>query len=124
MYIIKVVNAYAALLALMDQELPYKDACKIATLKRKLQPHAEFFSKKESELVKTYAETNEKGIVWTGKGKFRLRPGAEEEYTRRRLELCAVEVEEEFQEIEIQMPEKIRPIHIEALEGFVKFREG
>lgn len=124
MYLIKVVNAYAAILALMEQELPYKDAYKIAELKRKLQPHAEFFSKKELDLVNTYAEKTEKGVAWTGPGKFKLRKGVEEEYREKRMELCSVEVEEHPQQIEIGMPEKIRPVHIEALEGFVKFKEG
>lgn len=123
MYIIRLVNAYAAVMALMDQELPYKDAYKVAALKRALQPHAEFFSKKEMELVNRYADKTEKGVAWTGPGRFRLLPGAEAEYRAKRMELCAVEVEDEIQEIEIQMPEKIRPVHVEALEGFVRFRE-
>lgn len=124
MYLIQAVNAYAAVLALMDQELPFQDAYKVSQLKRELQPHAEFFSKKENELVNRCAERNEKGVVWTGPGKFKLRAGAEAEYREKRMELCAVEVEEQIQEIEIGKPEKIRPVHIEALDGFVIFKEG
>lgn len=124
MYLIQAVNAYAAVLALMDQELPFQDAYKVAQLKRELQPHAEFFSKKESELVNRYAERNEKGVVWTGPGKFQLRAGAEKEYRDKRMELCSVEVEDHPKQIEIGKPEKMRPVHIEALEGFVTFKEG
>lgn len=125
MYLIRAVNAYAALLPLMEQEMPYAAAHTIAETKRTLQPHAEFFAKEEQKLVAQYAARTENGdIQWTAAGSFQFKSQqAAAAYEKKRLELCGVEVEEDLRPVELETPDKIRPMQIEALEGIVRFRE-
>ena len=55
MYLIQCVNAYTAVLAMTQQEHDYKLAYALTTLKRRLQPHIEFFTQQEFKLVEEYA---------------------------------------------------------------------
>lgn len=125
MTLIKCITAYTALLALSSQTMPYDTALAFVLLKKRLAPHVEFFSEKERELVETYAKRDADGnVVMESPGKFVLDPEKNiGEYNARRRELSATEVPEAFELITVTCPDKISPAHIEALEGFIEFKE-
>lgn len=125
MTLIKCVTAYTALLALSSQTMPYDTALAFVLLKKRLAPHVEFFSEKERELVETYAKRDADGnVVMESPGRFVLDPEKNlAEYNRLKRELASTEVPEEFEPVKASCPDKISPAHIEALEGFVEFKE-
>lgn len=124
-YLIQCVNAYAALQPLMDQEWDYKTAHALMMLKRRLQPHASFFSQEEMKLAEEFAEKDEDGkIQWKGTGRFAFQdPSRSQEYAGRRMELGMVEVQEAWNPIRASVPASIKPAQLEALEGFIEFYE-
>lgn len=126
MYLIQCVNAYAAVLAMNQQEHEYKMAYALAALKRKLQPHVEFFTGEEMKLVEQYSQKDDKGkTILNERGNFTFAdPEKAGEYAERRTELGMVEVNEDFQPMRVPAPKTIRPVHLEALEGFMEFEEG
>ena len=124
MILIRCITAYTALLALSEQSMPYDTALAFVLLKKKLAPHAEFYAEKERELVEEYAKRENGEIVMDGPGRFVLDTDKDlAEYNCRKRELASTEVPEEFEPIKASCPEKISPAHIEALEGFVEFKE-
>lgn len=125
MYLKQCVDAYGAVLTMMEKEWDYATAHALVTLKRKLQPHADFFTKEEMKLAKEYAKLDKKGnITLTERGTFLFRePGKAGEYAARRTELGTVEVQEEFKPMHVPMPERITPAQLDALEGFLTFEE-
>lgn len=126
MLLIQCVTAYAALVPMAEKEWDYKTAHGLLTLKRRLQGHVEFFTKEEMKLVEEYGEKDKEGkILWTEGGGFRFRdPGKAEEYAAKRRELGAVEIQESWKPIRLPIPDRIKPVQIEALEGFVIWEEG
>ena len=71
MYLIQCVNAYTAVLALAEKECDYKTSYALVMLKRKLQPHIEFFVAQEMELVERYARKDDDGnVIMTERGGF------------------------------------------------------
>lgn len=123
MYLIQCVNAYTAVLAMTQQEHDYKLAYALTTLKRRLQPHIEFFTQQEFKLVEEYATRDEKGkVILNERGNFTFQdPEKTEEYAERRTALGMVEVNEVFPALTVPAPKTIKPVHLEALEGFIEF---
>lgn len=127
MILLECVTAYMAVQALMEQPFPYKAAHALMMLKRKMQPHVEFFSQEEMKLVEEFAEKDvvNKKILWTDKGAFRFDAGKDpSEYARRRVDLGAVEVEWGIERIKVPCPASITPAQLEALEKFIEFEEA
>lgn len=126
MKLIQCVNAYAAVISLMEREWDYETAYGLMILKRNLQPHADFFSKEEMKLVEKFAKKDGNGnIEWSRPGSFIFRdPKDSGEYMRSRNELGAIEVKEKFCPLNLPRPETIKPIYLEALEDFVEFEGG
>ena len=125
MKLIQWVNAYTAVQSMMDREMDYQSAHALLVLKGRLQPHAVFFVREERKLVEEFAARDDKGeIIWSGPGRFVFREQERSgEYERRRNELGAVQVQEEYPPLRMPTPKSIKPIHLEALEGFVLFGE-
>lgn len=125
MYLKQCVDAYAAVLAMMEKEWDYATAHALVTLKRKLQPQADFFTKEELKLAKEYAKLDKKGnIIFTERGTFPFREKEKaQEYAERRTELGMVEAQEDFKPLRVPMPERITPAQLDALEGFLEFEE-
>lgn len=123
MYLIQCVNAYTAVLAMTQQEHDYKLAYALTTLKRRLQPHIDFFTQQEFKLVEEYATRDEKGkVILNERGNFTFQdPEKTEEYAERRTALGMVEVNEAFPVLTVPAPKTIKPVHLEALEGFIDF---
>lgn len=117
------VEAYAALLELMPKEWEYQTAYALATLKRQLQPQADFYTGEEMRLVEEFAKRDGAGkIEWTGPGKFQFaEPSRAAEYAARRTELGNVEVREEMKPLRAPAPERISPALLVALDGFIDF---
>ena len=114
MYLEQCTAAYAALLSLMKEKMEYKTAHAMVLLKRKLQPHVEFFVKQERKLMDEYAQKDEKGNVFRD-------PEQAGEYAKRRSELCMVPLREKIKRITLPVPEQITPDQLEALEPFFQF---
>lgn len=125
MLLIKCVTAYTAVQQLMDAECEYKTAHTLLMLKRALQPHVDFFSAKEMELVEQYAVKNEKDKVVMTDGKFQLRDTyAAANFRAAKEDLCGLEIELEWKVCKVAPPKQIKPIHLEALEDLLEFEEG
>lgn len=123
MNLLQCVNAYTAVQTMMSQQMDYQTAYALVNLKRKLAPHASFYQNKELELVEEFAARDEEGkILWRDNGRFvfKDKEGAQE-FERRRKELDLVQVQEQFSLQRVPEPGIIRPVILEALEGFVEF---
>lgn len=123
--LIQCVDAYMAANGLMELEWDYSSAYQITRLRRALQPHADFFIQEENKLTRQYGQKDREGqVCFTPRGTFLLEdPAQAGEYNAKRQELGAVEVELDWEEKVLSSPERIRPVQIEALEGFVRFTE-
>lgn len=121
--LIRCCNAYMAVLGLARQEWDYPSAYALTRLRRALQPHVDFFVQEEDKLIRQYGKTGEDGQVeYTPKGTFLLRdPGRAGEYNAKRMELGGVEVELDWEKRALPRPERVTPVQLEALEGFVRF---
>lgn len=125
MKLLECVNAYLALETLMKKETDFASAYALAGLKRRLEPHADFYAKKEMELVRAFSRKDDKGepvFVRPGEVTFESEESGKE-FHRRREELAGVEVDEVFPTAEVQGPDRIAPEVIFALEGLVTFRK-
>lgn len=125
MYLKQCVDAYGAVLDMMEKEWDYTTAHALVTLKRRLQPQADFFAQEEMKLVKEYGKTDANGkVVFTERGTFMFREQElAEEYAERRVKLGMVEVQEEYKPLRVPMPERITPAQLEALGNFLEFGE-
>lgn len=125
MYLIQCVNAYEAVLAMSREEHSYKLAYAIATLKRRLQPHVDFFTRSEYKLVEEYAQRDENGkVILNENGSFNfIDPNKAGEYEGRRGELGMMEVNEAIEILVAPPPETIKPVYLEALDGFIEFED-
>lgn len=126
MFLIECVNAYAATVYLAEKEWDYKTAYALAELKRALQPHVDFFIKEEQKLIQEYGRKGEDGTVeLTEKGTFRFAAAEDaQKYNAKRNELGLVPVKTEWEVRKLPRPERIKPIHLEALRGFIDFGGG
>lgn len=126
MLLIKCVTAYAAVLQLMQRDWDYETAHALIVLKGKLQPHTDFFTKEEMKLVEEFAVRNDKGdIAWNENGTFTFaQPERAKEYNERRAQLGSVEVQESFTALRVPKPASIKPVQLEALQGFIDFDGG
>lgn len=108
---------------LMDQELDYKSAYTLVSLKQQMKPHIDFFLEEEMKLVQTYGRKNDEGIVaWDGNGQFQF-PDADTAalYNTKHKELECLEVTPEITPVIIKAPAKIRAAIIEAVDGVIIF---
>jgi hypothetical protein len=123
MYLIQCVNAYIACTQLMDKECDYLTAYALTRLKKALQPHAEFYAKKEMELAKEFGVKDENGnLKLKEKGTFTFAdPARADEFNKKKTELGSVEIDEEIMARKMKPPASIKPAQLEALEGFVIF---
>lgn len=121
--LIRCCNAYMAVLGLARQEWDYPSAYALTRLRRALQPHVDFFVQEEDKLIRQYGKTGEDGQVeYTPKGTFLFQnPNQAGEYNAKRMELGGVEVELDWEERALPRPERVTPVQLEALEGFVQF---
>lgn len=124
--LIRCVNAFMSVNGLMEQEWDYSSAYALTRLRRALQPHVDFFVQEENKLTMQYGKKNEEGQVsFTPRGTFLFEdPAQAGQYEARRTELGNVEVELDWEERTLPQPQRIRPVQLEALEGFVKFEES
>lgn len=125
MKLIECVNAYTALGLLMQKETDFRSAYALAGLRRRLAPHAMFYSGEELKLMREYAKKDEHGQpVFTGPREFVFRDSeAGAKFKEKLDELAAVELEEEFSPITVKAPGRTTPEVIFALEGLVNFEE-
>ena len=123
MYLIQCVNAYAAAIAMMQREWDYETAHALVLLKGRLQPHVDFFTGEEMKLVEEFAVKDSHGkTAWNENGTFTFKePERAAEYAQRRTQLGAVEVNEGWRILKVPLPASIKPVQLEALEGFIQF---
>lgn len=123
MKLINAVRAYLAAEEMSRQSWPYDMALAIVKVKRTTEAEKNFFLEKERELVMKYAALDERGnIRLTPEGRFLFRnPGMAGEYERERRALEDTETGDRPVPVRVRAPEQIKPEHIEALEGFVRF---
>ncbi len=123
MKLIEAVNANLAAQEMSRQRLPYDLALAVVKVKRATADETDFFLREERALVEEYADTDENGnIRMTGNGRFALR-GSAQEYEKKRKALADTETKIDFTPIEVTAPAEIKPALIEALDGFLVFRE-
>ena len=123
MKLIEAVNANLAAQEMSQQRLPYDLALAVVKVKRATADETDFFLREERALVEEYADTDENGnIRMTGSGRFAIR-GSAQEYEKKRKALADTETKIDFTPIEVTAPAEIKPALIEALDGFLVFRE-
>lgn len=123
MKLIEAVNANLAAQEMSQQRLPYGLALAVVKVKRATADETDFFLREERALVEEYADTDENGnIRMTGNGRVALR-GSAQEYEKKRKALADTETKIDFAPIEVTAPAEIKPALIEALDGFLVFRE-
>lgn len=123
MKLIEAVNANLAAQEMSQQRLPYGLALAVVKVKRATADETDFFLREERALVEEYADTDENGnIRMTGSGRFAIR-GSVQEYEKKRKALADTETKIDFTPIEVTAPAEIKPALIEALDGFLVFRE-
>lgn len=122
----RVMAAYVAVEQLKSQEWDYAFALAIYRTKKALADDATFFASEERKLIDKYAARDESGAVkMAGNNAFIFAdPALHGEYAERRLMLCETESILGYEPIHVTAPERIRPAHIEALEGFIVFDTG
>lgn len=120
------VMAYQAVTGMMNTACDYKTAYALVMLKRRLDPHVQFFIRREQELVDEYAARDGKGgVVWDTPTSFRFADTARAaEYAEKRAELGTIEVTDELKKLHVPVPEHIMPAQLEALEPFFVFEEA
>ena len=120
------VMAYQAVTGMMNTACDYKTAYALVMLKRRLDPHVQFFIRREQELVDEYAARDGKGgVVWDTPTSFRFADTARAaEYPEKRAELGTIEVTDELKKLHVPVPEHITPAQLEALEPFFVFEEA
>lgn len=123
MKLINAVRAYLAAEEMSRQAWPYDMALAIVKVKRATGAEKDFFVEKERELVMKYADLDERGnIRLTQEGRFLFRDRQmADEYERERRELENAETGDRPAPLRVKAPERIKPEHIEALDGFIEF---
>lgn len=126
MKLIECVNAYVAAEILMKRDMDFKSAYALAKLKRRLAPHAVFYSREEMKLVREYAKKDERGEpVFVKEGEFAFEDSENAAKYREKLgELASMEIDETIEPVTVRAPERITPEVIYGLEGLVRFEEG
>lgn len=121
--LIRCVNACMAVNYLSQMEWDYKTAFTLARLRRALQPSVDFYIREENKLTQEFGQLDEKGnVAFTERGTFLFKdPADAPEYNTRRFELANVGTEIDWKPAALPEPQKIKPIHLEALEGFIRF---
>lgn len=124
--LIRCVNAAMAVNGLMEREWDYESAYALARLRRTLQPHVDFFVQEEYKLTQQYGKKDGEGQVsFTQRGTFLLQdPAQAAAYSAKRQELGSVGVELDWEERTLPRPERIKPVQIEGLDGFIRFEGG
>ena len=121
--LIRCVNACMAVNYLSQMEWDYKTAFTLTRLRRALQPSVDFYIREENKLTQEFGQLDEKGnVAFTERGTFLFKdPADAPEYNTRRFELANVETEIDWKPAAHPEPQKIKPIHLEELEGFIRF---
>lgn len=125
MKLIKCVGAYMATNELMQKEWDYKTAYALVRLRRKLQGHMDFYAQEETKLVETFGDKDEKGkVISKTPGVFVVSdPEKQEQYRQKKQDLGDLEVEEDWRVYTVPAPQQIKPMLLEALDGFIQFGE-
>ena len=126
MLLIQCVNAYLAVIELMEREWDYETAHTLMELKRELKPQVDFFQQEEEKLALEFGKKDERGrVAFTERGTFQFQnPEDGPKYNGKRRELGQVEVELKWRRRTLARPERIRAVHLEALEDFIRFGGG
>ena len=128
--LIRCVNACMAVNYLSQMEWDYKTAFTLARLRRALQPQSLFsFSHRKSisgtVLLMVKVSLSPLSLIHisepTRRSYIFKDPADAPEYNTRRFELANVETEIDWKPAAVPEPQKIKPIHLEALEGFIRF---
>lgn len=122
MTIIKCMKAYKAILELENEKLDFSTAHTLVMGKRALEPHAEFYTGKEQEIVKRYAIPDKDGNLFTANGQFKMSANSTTDFMRDKAELDAVEVEVEIKGKIKRLPE-VKPSVLDALIDVFEFSD-
>lgn len=125
MILLQAAAAYMAACQMMNTEMEYETAYAVATLKRRMQPHAAFYMEEERKLALKHGKKEEGGKVavdQTGGFEFASNEDAEA-FAKAKRALGRIEVQEPLGMLTAPRPERIRPAQLEALRGFIVFEE-
>lgn len=122
MTILKCLRAYKAILELENEKLDFSTAHTFVMAKRALEPHAEFYTEKEREIVEKYAIPDKDGNIFSANGQFKMSANSTVDFKRDKVELDAVEVEVEIKGKIKNLPE-VKPSVLDALLDVFEFSE-
>ena len=125
MKLVQAVMAHLAAEELAKEKQRYALALALVQVRRGTQDAFEFYRRQETELVREFAQVEEGDTIKVNQaGGILMREGADPgEYEARRRELNETPWQVSWEPLEAPAPEEIRPAVLEALEGFVVFRQ-
>lgn len=122
MKILEVVNAVLAIDELKNVELDTATAYALCVTKTAIMPQYNFFHEEEMKLIKRCAKRDKDGnIVFTDRRFEFASLEASAEYTKKMSEIYDMDVEVNVKRYKIKLPDKIKPVFLEALSSFFDF---
>ena len=118
---LQINKAYGALNKLANMQMPVRDAYRLYLLTEQIKPSYNFELEQEKKLLEKY-----EGVLDQGSGTFQFKDRETmEAFGREMKELNDFDAEIEFDPVEISMDalgtQKLTPVDIMCLEGFVAF---
>lgn len=121
--LLKCVKIFDAIVDVENEKFDFSTSHALVTLKRELEPHVQFYTQKEKEIVARYANRDEKGNIILNGNQFQMPSDKAELYLSEKNELNSVEVEICFTRKTISPICNVKPSALELLMEVFDFRE-
>ena len=121
MKLIEVFEVQKAIADIENQELDYESAYRIACMKAKLAPNAEFYSREEKKLVEDYGVRNEDGSLIIKGNQIQIPSEKIPEFSEKKNNLNNVEID--VGEKPLIKVSKVKPSTLESLIKVFTFPE-
>lgn len=117
----EITGIYNALSQLMDKEIGFGTACKMAKAIRELEPIVKLYEQKQSELIQAYGEKDDNGELIHTDNQYRI--GNIQEFTKKLNEVSGADVEVDIPTIATnELDElKVTPALVLALDKIIEY---
>lgn len=122
--LLKCLKVYQAIQDVENEKMGFSTAHTLIMAKKQLEPHVEFYSAQEKEIVEKYALRDEHGGCFSTNGSFRLPNERVPAYNADKAELNGVEVELDLKSVRLKSIPNVKPSTLEALMEIFDISEG